>query len=125
MSDVSIEPRPTDDVTLPPADRCAWSGGVCQRTRAEHDIAWVDGGPTHEFVPPEGLPRPEHTTSCHIQTDWTCTHCGAENDVWGTAAVEWMECARCGGQSFLVPFLTVSEPVDSGSMSVADDRVTP
>lgn len=110
---------PTDDVTLPPEDRCA--AGVtgaeqfrCGKSRAEHDRRYIDGGPGHEFIAPEGEPRPEHITGCHIQTDWTCTHCGADNDVWGEVH-EWMECSHCGGQSFLVPFLTEITNRENGS----------
>lgn len=104
---------PTEDVTLPPADRCA----QCSRAEIEHAILWIDGGPGHTFVVPEVAPRPEHVVSCHIQTEWTCSHCGADNDVWGLAADEWMECSHCGGQSFLFPFMTTaaSERESGGS----------
>lgn len=107
---------PTEDVTLPPVDRCAHGdrGWRCGRTESEHAVRWMDGGPDHAFVAPEGAPRPEHVVPCHIQTEWTCSHCGADNDVWGAAADEWMECSRCGGQSYLFPFMT-PQPNDPSS----------
>lgn len=99
-------PTPAE-VTYPPEDKCEHP--ACGRTRAEHDTPWSDGGPGHEYVAPERKPRPEHITGCHIQTDWTCTHCGTNNDVWG-AADGWMECGQCQGMSYLVPLLT--EPTE-------------
>lgn len=55
---------------------------------------------------PEGyvdLPRPEEIADAHVQTDWTCPYCGADNDVWGEGAVfSWMECMSCFKFAFLV-----------------------
>lgn len=95
-----------DDLLLPAEDRCvAAVFAGCGLPRAAH-VGWVNGGPSHEYVEPEGKPRPERIVSAHIQTEWTCSHCGADCDVWGTAE-EWMECPECGRYSFLVPFMNV------------------
>lgn len=94
-----------DPDLLPPEDRCAHRQlGECGLPRAAH-VGWEHGGPSHDFLEPQGAPRPERVTSCHIQTTWACTHCGEDNDVWGAAAGEWMECSSCGRNSFLIPFL--------------------
>lgn len=91
-----------DDDLLPLEDACAYHG--CALPKAAH-VAWIDGGPRHTFAEQGRKPRPERITGCHIQTDWTCTHCGADCDVWG-AAEGWMECADCGRDSYLIPGLT-------------------
>ena len=55
---------------------------------------------------PEGYvvpPRPEERAlHVHIQTDWTCPFCQADNDVWGVADGEWMECSECGRESYVL-----------------------
>jgi hypothetical protein len=61
----------------------------------------VNGGPNHDFAAPDPVPRPDRVAGSFIQTQWTCTHCDEENDVWGVADLEWMECAKCGGMSYL------------------------
>ncbi len=96
---VELQGNPT---TLPPEDRCAVSR--CGRPEADHRLSWSEGGAGHSFEVPEGRPNPKHIVACHIQTDWTCSHCGQDNDVWGTA-YGWMECGDCGGYSYLEPFL--------------------
>jgi hypothetical protein len=88
---------------LPPEDRCAEP--YCYgKPRAEH-VGWQQGGPHHDFREPERKPKPERYVSAHIQTEWDCSHCGEHCDVWGVAE-EWMECPKCGRDSFLVPFMT-------------------
>lgn len=91
-----------DDDFLPPEDRCVYA--YCQKSRAAH-VGWKAGGPFHEFEEPNRGPKPERCVSAHIQTEWTCSHCGAECDVWGVAE-EWMECDKCGRYSYLIPFMT-------------------
>jgi len=91
----------SDGLCLPAPDACAY----CGAGQAAH-TSWQNGGPSHDFRSPEPGPRPDRIASAHIQTDWTCTHCGAECDVWGVAEA-WMECGVCGKQSYLVPFANV------------------
>lgn len=98
MSDEAREAGTSGELTLPVPDACA----RCQATRAAHS-GWRNGGPSHDFLPPHPQPRPDRIASAHIQTEWTCTHCGSDCDVWG-AAEAWMECGECGGESYLVPF---------------------
>lgn len=97
-----------DDDLLPPEDCCAGNGYPCGKRRAEH-VGFQNGGPSHEYREPEGKPNPARYVSAHIQTEWTCSHCGAECDVWGEAT-EWMECSKCGRYSFLVPFMGDAAP---------------
>jgi hypothetical protein len=95
---------------LPARDACAHY--LCGRPEATH-VGFAAGGPAHPFEPPATQPQPERIASSFIQTEWTCTHCGAECDVWGVADAEWMECLECGGLSYLLCFVNApseSEP---------------
>lgn len=96
----------TNEYTYPPDDRCIYGsqGWQCGKPEAIHGKDWREGGELHTFTPPEGKPLPERQVSCHIQTDWTCSFCGEDNDVWGEAT-GWMECGKCMKDSYLVPFM--------------------
>lgn len=89
-----------EGLLLPPADRCAGVGYHCCLPEARH-VGWENGGPHHGFIAPRGAPRPDRIASSSITTAWVCTWCGAECDVWGVADNEWMECGKCGRQSFV------------------------
>lgn len=100
-----------DEDLLPAVDRCE----VCHKPRGEH-VGWRNGGPMHDYQEPARNPRPEVIVSAHIETSWYCSRCGAYNDVWGCAA-EWMECGKCGRESFLIPFATDLAPAAAAPSS--------
>lgn len=109
-----------DEDLLPAEDRCAYEQvWGCGKTRAEHDIPYLNGGPGHPFVEPERQPRPDRITGCDIQTDWTCTHCGEAQNVAGVAE-GWMECADCGRDSYLVAGLDPTPTTDRLIQCVCD-----
>lgn len=98
-----------DDLYLPAADACASS--YCGRPAAEHrDTTRListaatrldDDAILHAFVAPARQPRPERIAEAHITTQWTCTACGSECDVWGVGD-GWLDCTDCGKSSFVV-----------------------
>lgn len=101
--------EPADDLYLPAVDACA--NRYCGRPAAEHvdgqrlisDAAAYASTDTilHPFAAPARQPRPERIAEAHITTQWTCTACGSEMDVWGVGE-GWLDCTDCGKSSFLV-----------------------
>lgn len=89
------EPAPDDADLLPAVDVCHHP--FCGRPRADHTRTDV----AHPFAEPRRRPRPERIVEAHIVTSWTCSHCGAHNDVWGIAD-GWMDCPECRQWSCLV-----------------------
>ncbi len=87
-----------DDDFLPIPDACVHWG--CGKPEAEH-VGWRNGGPSHDYERAEPVPKPERVAGSHIETTWTCTHCGEACDVWGVAE-GWMDCPECGKGSYLV-----------------------
>lgn len=100
----------SSDLFLPVPDSC----GRCDKPQAVH-TGWLNGGPSHDFVKLDPVPHPDRIVSAHIQTEWTCSHCGTDLDVWGVAE-DWMNCTECGRDSYLVPFLN-NDPQSQDSMS--------
>lgn len=102
------------ELQLPPADKCAGVTYQCGLPAAAH-TGWENGGPNHAYVTPAPGPRPDRVASSSITTEWTCTHCGADCDVWGVADTEWMDCPECGKASFVAFTTGVPEPMDGES----------
>lgn len=92
-----VESMSSDFAPVP--DACTERG--CRLTAAQH-VGWKDGGPWHSFTPAKPQPKPERIADSFILTTWTCTHCGAQCDVWGVADREWMQCLECGKDSYVV-----------------------
>lgn len=87
-----------DDLLLPAEDKCA--SRYCSLPAAEHVLGDPDS-PYHSFVAPPRQPRPEFVVEAFVMTQWQCPHCKADNDVWGVAGGEWMDCSECGKPGYL------------------------
>lgn len=83
-----------EDLFEPVPDACAWCGGP----RAAH-TSWMEFG--HHFQERQPQPRVDRIAQSEITTTWTCTQCGAEQEVGGVADREWMECVTCLKVSFV------------------------
>jgi len=82
------------DLLLPAVDACT----RCGAPEAEHK-GWLETG--HEFWP-NRRPRPDRTAQADITTQWTCTRCGAAQEVGGVCDGDWMDCDECGKASYVL-----------------------
>jgi hypothetical protein len=76
-----------------PAGHLGWDGN------------WGDvpvQGPPPQPADWSAPPKPgELAIDVHVETSWTCPFCKADNDVWGAAGNEWMECSTCSKEAWL------------------------
>ena len=81
-----------------PAEFGRYQGKRCGHLLSSH----LKANYRHEFQGPEPDPGPWDIVPALVHTEWTCPHCGEDNDVWGEGAINsWMECSNCRIQMYL------------------------
>ena len=80
--------------------RCQYTMRIeyCSKPESQHYPGYG-----HPFAPPPAQPKPGEIAKASAVTEWTCPHCGVDNDVHGEGALySWMECTSCFKYAYLI-----------------------